>query len=140
VSRFITIHSILAPVNPAKLERADSLRILGDLTCELSADGTSLRPIDEEGNLMGAIAVLWHDAPEMKSEEIDSFLAEFSPHPREVRKEVVEDPYWTAQGDCGRYFQNEEGHFYFYQGYLLVSPDAEAIEEFFSEGREMLVV
>jgi hypothetical protein len=82
--------------------------------------------------------VLWHDTPSARNADVESFIAQFSPHPIEVRKEVIEDPDRTDSGDCGRYFQNEAGAFHFYEGYLLVAPTKETVEEFFSEGREIL--
>ena len=120
------------------LSRADTLRVFGDRSCEVDQNGIATRPVDEAGNLMGAIAILWHYNPDAHSSEIEDFLRRFSSRPFGVRREVVVDKHATSDGNCGRYFQSEVGAVAFYEGYLLVAPDEDVIEEFFAEGEGIL--
>ena len=138
MSKLAIIYSVLAPVEIPTLSRADSLRVFGDQACETDDNGVALRPVDEAGNLMGAIAILWHDDSEARSSDIDAFLSGFSSHPFSIRREVMVDSLATPDGGAGRYFQNEVGATTFYEGYLLVAPDEDVIEEFFAEGRGIL--
>ena len=137
MTKYITVTSVLAPVRIATLERADDLTVIGDKTCDFDESGLATTPVDAPTNLMGAIGFHWHDAEESGCKEIDDFVRSFSDAPKEIRTEKISDPYANAAGDCGRYFQFDDGHTYFIEGFLLVSPSSDDFEKFFRWGRDI---
>ncbi len=132
MARYVTLTYALAPVVLAQLEATSDLRVLGDQTTDLSDTGQALRPVDEPGNLMGAIFAQWHDAVTVSPQPAAEFIQKFSTQPTETRQKTIEDPHHTlATGECGRYFQNPPGSTYVYDGFLLVAPNQDDLEEFF---------
>lgn len=135
--RYVTLTYVLAPVDLATLERAENSVVMGDQATDIDDEGVATRKIDEPGNLMGAIFAQWHDSVEAAVEPAEEFVRRFSLQPVEVRKTVIEDPHRSEAGDCGSHFQGEHGDTYVYDGFLLIAPEADDIEEFFSWADEI---
>jgi hypothetical protein len=129
--RYVTLTYVLAPVDLHKLERAKGSVVLGDQTTDIDEAGVAIRKPDEPGNLMGAIFAQWHDTAEATPQPAEEFVRRFSSRPVEVRKTVIEDPHRNEAGDCGRHFQGDHGDTHTYDGFLLVAPEPDDIEEFF---------
>jgi len=129
--RYVTLTYVLAPVDLDALERAEGSVVMGDKTTDIDAAGVATRKVDEQDNLMGAIFAQWHDTAEAAAQPAEEFVRRFSPRPVETRKTVIEDPHRNDAGDCGRHFQGDHGDTHVYDGFLLIGPKSEDIEEFF---------
>jgi len=140
MTKYITVTSVLAPVEIEMLNRAENLTTIGDARIQdFDENGFATSSLDVEAptNFMGAIGFYWHDSEDAECKEVDDFIRSFSETPKEIRKEKILDPHGNGAGDCGRYFQSDAGHTYFIDGFLLISPSEDDIETFFQWGYDI---
>jgi hypothetical protein len=86
MAKYLTITSIVAPVDLYVLERAEELTILGEQGCDIDESGVDTQPVDAAGNMMGAIVFHWHEEEGSASIEAEDFLRDFSTEPFRSRK------------------------------------------------------
>ena len=130
MTRYVTLTYVLAPVAEEVLERAEALTVLGDSATEIDEHGMSTASVSAPENLMGAIFAQWHDDDLADTGAARKFVHSFSTSPVEVRTRRIEDPHY-GPGRCGRHFQNDSGDTFVYDGFLLIRPMQDDLEEFF---------
>ena len=140
MSVYVTVGTIIAPVQTEVLEQFDDLTVIGDKSvADLDENGLTHQVVDLPENSMGVVALLFHDQPEPDKAKIEAYFSGFSAAPTEVRFETIQDPVaGTGDGLVSRRFQNKDGAFVVYGGFLLVAPTPEDKDSFFEWGRDLL--